>query len=125
MEQNIEQLMMQMAEKLETFAKTETVIGEEFKLGDFVCKPVIKVGLGFGGGSGDGDTDKKSDIKKGSGGMAGIGITPIGFLVSRGDEISFVSADRKKGLSAVFEKMPEMMDRMMAMKEKKDKETEK
>ena len=48
-----------MLEKITSFmkseAKTDTVIGKEFKLGEFSCIPVIRVGMGFGTGGGEGD----------------------------------------------------------------------
>jgi uncharacterized spore protein YtfJ len=120
MENTVDQLFNQLAEKLKDFAKTETIIGDEFQIGDFLCKPVIKIGMGFGGGSGTGDSPKGKGQGEGTGGAAGIGISPIGFLVTKGDEISFVSADRKKGLSSFFEKVPDLMEKMIQLKEKKE-----
>ena len=34
-------------------------------------------------------------------------MVPAGFLVAKGDEISFIGADKKSSLSALFEKMPD------------------
>jgi len=97
-------------------------IGETFKLGDFECVPVVKIGMGFGSGGGGGESDKKSG-GKGGGAGAGIGIEPIGFLVTKGDEISMVSVSRSKGLQSVFEKVPDLIEKMMQMR--KDKEPQK
>ena len=40
----------------------------------------------------------------------------IGFLVTRGDQISFIPTRTSKGLSAVFEKVPDLMEKMMDKK---------
>lgn len=120
METNFESLIEKLSEKVKGFANTDTVIGEEFKLGDFTCKPVIKIGVGFGSGSGEGDSNAKHQGHgKGTGAGAGVGIAPVGFLVSKGGEISFIPASGKKGLDSIFEKVPDLMDKVMEMKEKK------
>ncbi|MDP4200302.1 MAG: GerW family sporulation protein [Bacteroidota bacterium] len=97
---------------LKSEAKTETVIGDQFQLGEFTCVPVIRVGLGFGfgGGEGEGDAPKNGKGKgEGSGAGAGTGIEPIGFLVTRGDMINFVSTKSNKGLNALLEKAPDIL----------------
>ncbi len=112
-----------MLDQLRSMAKTETVVGEPFKLGDFTCIPIIKIGMGFGGGGGSGDDTKK---RKGSCGatVAGLGITPVGFLVSRGEEISFLSSDKNKGIQTIFEKVPDLVEKIIDMKKKKGVESE-
>ena len=118
---NYDETFNKVLEQLNLMVKTETVVGEAFKLGDFTCVPVIKVGLGFGGGGtiGKGSGDSKLSKGMGGGAGAGVGITPIGFLVSRGDEISFIASDKKKGLDAIFEKVPDLVEKLMDMKKKK------
>ena len=51
---HFEELLKQITEFIRTEAKTETVVGEQFKLGEFICVPVIKIGMGFGSGEGEG-----------------------------------------------------------------------
>ncbi len=124
METNFESIIEKISEQVKSITNTETVIGEEFTIGSFTCKPVIRIGTGFGAGSGHGD-DPKSKIKgNGTGGGAGIGVSPVGFLVAKGEEISFLPASNKKGLDAIFEKVPDLMDKIMDMKNKKEKEKE-
>ena len=71
MEMNFEALLQKLTEFIQKEAKTETVIGEAFKLGEFTCVPVIRVGVGFGSGGGEGDSPKNG---KGHGGGVGGGI---------------------------------------------------
>ena len=122
MEINVEALLDKVSEHVKTLAKTETILGDEFTLGDFTCRPVIKVGTGFGSGTGSGDDPKTKKSGTGGGAGAGIGIAPVGFLVAKGDEISFIPSDKKSGLSALFDKVPDLVEKMAEMK---NKETEK
>ena len=120
MEINIDELLKKVTDHIEKMVKTETVIGDEFSLGEFTCRPVIKVGLGFGSGQGQG-SDPKSKASGGGGGAgAGIGIAPVGFLVAHQGEISFISTEKKKGLSEIFDKVPDLMEKMMEMKKEKE-----
>jgi len=119
MEFNLEEMLNKVLDQLKTVAKTETVMGEPFTLGEFTCIPVIKIGMGFGSAGGGGeDTNKGSG--KGGGVGAGIGIEPIGFLVSKGNEISMVSVSRSKGLQSIFEKVPDLLEKLMQMKKEKN-----
>jgi uncharacterized spore protein YtfJ len=51
---DLNSLLSQMTDFLKSEAKTETIIGQQFQLGEFTCVPVISIGLGFGGGGGEG-----------------------------------------------------------------------
>jgi len=117
MEMNFETLLQKLTEFIQKEVKTETVIGEAFKLGDFTCVPVIRVGIGFGSGGGEGDAPKTGK-GHGGGAGAGIGIDPIGFLVTKGSEISFISTHQNKVLSNIFEKVPELINKFMHKREK-------
>ena len=125
METNFEQLLDKLSENLKGMASTETILGEEFSIGDFTCRPVIKVGLGFGGGTGEGDDDKHRGKGKGVGAGGGIGVTPVGFLVTKGDDISFLPSDNKKGLQTLLEKAPDLIEKIVDMKQKKEEKEEK
>ena len=124
MDFKIEELIDKVSEHVKTLASTETILGEEFKLGEFTCRPVIKVGTGFGSGAGTGNDPKGKGSGTGGGAGAGIGITPLGFLVTKGDEISFLPSDKKTALSALFEKVPDLVEKVAEMKNK-EKEEEK
>jgi uncharacterized spore protein YtfJ len=122
MEANFEQLLDKLSDHVKEMAQSKTIIGDEFKLGEFTCKPVVKMGVGFGTGGGKGDDEKTKCKGTGAGAGAGIGIAPVGFLISRGDEISFVATDKKKGLQTIFEKVPDLMEKIIEMKKQKEKE---
>ena len=118
---NLDDTVKQLTELLKTEVKTETVVGQSFQLGEFICVPVIKfgMGVGYGGGEGTGRQDGKGQGEgEGTGGGAGggMGVEPIGFLVTRGDQISLISTKSSKGLSAVFDKVPDLMEKMIDRK---------
>ncbi len=120
METNFESMLDKVIEELKTAAKTETVVGEPIKLGEFTCVPVIRIGMGFGGGGGTGE-DSKAGKGTGGGAGAGIGIEPIAFLVSKGDEISILPVRKSSGIQAAFEKVPDLLEKYMEKKEKEEK----
>ena len=120
MKTNFEDMLPQLTEFLKSEARTDTIIGQPFQLGEFSCIPVIRLGLGFGSGMGEGG-DSKQAHGEGGGVAGGMGIEPIGFLVSRGDQISFISTRGHSGLTAVFEKVPGLIEKFME-KQQKEKE---
>ncbi|MEP7106657.1 MAG: spore germination protein GerW family protein [Ferruginibacter sp.] len=123
---NFEETVRHLTDFMKTEAKTETVVGQSFRLGEFNCLPIIKfgLGLGYGGGEGQGGMDGKGKGEgTGVGGAGGMGIVPIGFLVSRGDQISFISTQPSKGLGVVFEKVPDLLEKFLEKKKKEKAET--
>lgn len=125
MEMHFDELLNKITEFIRSEAKTETVIGESFKLGEFECVPVIRIGVGFGSGGGGGK-DPKAGQGEGGGAGAGLGIEPIGFLVTRKEEISFLGVTKSsKGMAAAFEKVPDLVEKIMSNrgKDKKEKTT--
>ena len=116
---NLDETVRQLTEFLKTEAKTETVIGQSFQLGEFTCMPVIKfgIGLGYGEGEGHGDMPGKGKGEGGGGGAgAGMGVAPIGFLVTRSDQISFIPTRTSKGLGAAFERVPDLLEKFLEKK---------
>ncbi|HLF63509.1 MAG TPA: GerW family sporulation protein [Saprospiraceae bacterium] len=124
---NLNEVLGKMTEFLKTEAKTETIIGEQFKLGEYTCVPIMHVGLGFGGGSGEGKgaaKDKAEGQGFGAAGAAGIGMGPVGFLVSRNNEIRFIHTHTSKGLGLALEKLPELVDKYLDQNKKKSRTPE-
>lgn len=124
---NLEETVKQLTDFLKTEAKTDTVVGQSFQLGEFNCVPVIKFGMGLGYGSGEGHGDapgkgKGEGVAGGAGG--GMGVEPIGFLATRGDHISFIPTRTSKGLNPVFEKVPDLLEKMIEKRKAKKAEKE-
>lgn len=121
--ENLNEILGKVTEFLKSEAKTETIIGQQFTLGEFSCVPVMSVGLGFGGGGGEGKESAKNE-GMGAGGGAGIGMGPVGFLVSRGSEIQFIPTSSSKGLQAIFEHVPDLLEKFLDKTKKKEAEKE-
>jgi uncharacterized spore protein YtfJ len=116
---NFETTVKEITDFFKNEAKTETVVGKSFELGQFTCVPVIKfgIGLGYGGGEGKGGQQgKASGEGTGGGAGGGVGVEPIGFLVTHNDQISFIPAKNSKGLGAAFEKVPDLIEKLMSRK---------
>jgi uncharacterized spore protein YtfJ len=122
MENKVDELLDKISAHVKEMAKTETVLGEEFTLGDYTCKPVIRVGVGFGSAGGEGEHPKQKGSGTGQGAAAGVGISPVGFLISKGDEITFLSAEKNRGIGAVLEKVPDIIEKFKDGKDKKEEE---
>ena len=112
MNNNVNDIISKLTDFLRNEAKTESVIGQKFELGEFSCVPVIGIGFGLGA---SGNTKGKDDRESEMGG-AGVGMGPIGFLVSKGDHIQFLSARPASGLSAAFEKVPDLLEKYVGNK---------
>lgn len=121
---NFNEMLSKMTDFLKSEAKTETIIGRQFQLGEFTCVPVMSVGLGFAGGEGEGKGKASSTAQGegvGSGGGAGLGMTAVGFLVTKGADIQFVPAKSSGGLSAAFEKLPDLIEKYLDNKKTTEK----
>lgn len=118
MNENLNEVLGKLTEFLKNEVKTETVIGQQFNLGEFTCVPVIGVGIGFGAGGGEGTAPKQMGQGSGAGGGAGIGMGPIGFLVTKGDKIQFIPSRQPSGLGAAFEIIPDLLGKYFDKKEK-------
>lgn len=120
---NLNEMLGKMTDFLKSEAKTETIIGQQFQLGEFTCVPVMSIGLGFGGGGGEGKGTAKNTGEgegTGAGGGAGMGMGPVGFLVTKGNDIQFIPTRSSKGLTAVFEKLPDVLDKYLDKNSKKE-----
>lgn len=125
MDIKVDELLDKVSEQVKSIASTDTILGDEFTMGEYTCRPVIKVGTGFGSGIGTGEDPKGKGSGTGGGAAAGIGVTPVGFLVAKGADISFVPSGRTAGLSSLLEKVPDLLDKVVEMKKKKDEKEDK
>jgi len=120
---NLNDMLANITEFLKSEAKTETIIGQQFKLGEYTCVPVMSVGMGFGGGEGEDKRQGKTEGQGiGAGGGAGLGMGPMGFLVTKGADIQFIPTRSTKGIGAAFEKIPDLLDKYLDKNRKRETE---
>src|SRR3989337_2914648 len=97
-------------EGFKAVAKTETIVGEGIKAGEFTVLPVSKVSLGIGAGAGT----EQIRTSGGSGGAGGgrICVEPIAFLVVKEGEVSILNLRRVPAtVESIFGKIPEMLEK--------------
>jgi uncharacterized spore protein YtfJ len=104
-------------------ARTETIVGEGIKAGEFTILPISKISLGIGAGAGS-EQIKTSGGSGGAGG-GGICVEPIAFLVVKEGEVSILNLRRGAAMiEAFFGKVPDMVEKAINLvKGKKRTET--
>ncbi len=104
-----------MYNRLDKFLKTETVIGERIELEGVSLIPVISASFCIGTGVGA-STDADGGDSEGGGGGLGCKISPRALLVVRDDEVELISLEDKSSLDNLVEKVPELLEKLAAMK---------
>jgi len=103
-------LIKSLLEGFKAVAKTETIVGEGIKAGEFTVLPVSKISLGIGAGAGT-EQIKASGGSGGAGG-GGICVDPIAFLVVKEGEVSILNLRRGPAmLETFFGRIPDMVEK--------------
>ena len=113
-----ESLIRTLLDQFSSIARTETIIGKEFKAGDFMLIPISKVSLGIGAGGGSGGTSVESKGEGGAGGGS-IKLEPIAFIAIREGEISFHGIKKGSSVETILEKIPEIAERILKKRQEK------
>ena len=98
-------------EKLGSFLRSETVVGDPIQVGNVTLIPIVTVSFGVGGGEGTG-RDHRGNDGTGGGGGVGCRISPNAVLVIKDDEISLVSLAGKGSLEKIMNMVPELVEKM-------------
>lgn len=106
------EIIGKLMEELRSVARTETILGQEIKVGEYSLIPVSRISLGLGAGGGQGSDNKKTG--EGGGGGGGVVVTPIAFIVSKGEDISFHAIKPGGFLDSFFEQLPSVAEKIMA-----------
>ena len=112
-EHPIEGLMDVTLEKIKSMVDSNTIIGNPINMPDgTLILPVSKVSFGFAPGGSD-FPSKTSKQLFGGGGGAGVSISPIAFLVVRGNSVRMLQlADTSNSVDRAIGMMPEMVDKV-------------
>jgi uncharacterized spore protein YtfJ len=106
------ELIKALLEGFKAVAKTETIVGEGIKAGEFTVLPVSKVSLGIGAGAGGKAEQTKPSGGSGGAGGGGICVEPIAFLVIKDGEVSILNLRRMPAMvEAFFGKIPDMLEK--------------
>ena len=112
-EHPIEGLIDVTLEKIKSMVDSNTIIGNSINMPDgTLILPVSKVSFGFATGGSD-FPSKTSKQLFGGGGGAGVSISPIAFLVVRGNSVRMLQlADTSNSVDRAIGMMPEMVDKV-------------
>ena len=109
-------MMMSSMGKIRDMIDVNTVIGEPIAAGDVTIIPVTKVSIGYGSGGSDFATKNypaTRDNSFGGGAGAGIKITPVAFLVIRGESVRMlpVAEPASTSIDRLIELLPDLLEK--------------
>lgn len=130
MEKNhpISDLMATTMQKIREMVDVNTIVGTPIQTGDGVTLiPVSRLSFGFASGGSDFATKAQkpdSENSFGGGSGAGVNISPVAFLIVRGDNVKLLPVAPPAGsaVDRVVELVPEMFDKVTDYLEKNKKE---
>lgn len=127
----LSEMMTSTMAKIHDMIDVNTVIGDPITAGGVTVIPVTKVSIGYGGGGSDYATRNypaNRDNAFGGGLGAGVNITPIAFLIVRGDNVRLlpVAEPASTSVDRLIEMIPDLIDKAESfLDEKKAAKAEK
>ena len=122
-------LMTTTMQKIREMVDVNTIVGEPIRTPEGITIiPVSKLSFGFASGGSDFTTKNQPADKNncfGGGSGAGVNITPIAFLIIKGDTVKLLPVAAPAGTTAdrIIEMVPELVDKVTDFRDKKkDKE---
>lgn len=117
-------------EKIHSMVSANTVVGEPIVTGDGVTIiPVSKISVGYGGGGSDYATKNypaNRDNAFGGGAGAGVTVTPVAFLVVRGESVRMlpVAEPASTSVDRLIEQIPDLLDKVQDFLDARKKKEE-
>jgi sporulation protein YtfJ len=117
-------------QKLKDMVDVNTVVGTPITTPDGVTViPISRVSLGFASGGSDfapKNLPANKDNCFGGGTGAGVSITPVSFLIIKGDNVRIINADpgNPGPVSKAIDLMPELVDKVSGMVSTKKSDAE-
>ena len=114
-ENNISNLLEVTMQKLRTVVDSDTIIGNQINVGEITIIPISKFSFGLASGGSEFPTKTSSAKMFGGGGGAGATVSPVCFLVIKGNEVKVLNATNtetpiEKAISAVPEVINKISD---------------
>jgi len=92
-----------------------TIVGEPITTADGITLiPVSKVSFGFAGGGSDYSQKQTSKSGFGGGTGAGVSVTPVAFLIVKGEEVDmiYITPPALSSVDRIIETVPEVIDKI-------------
>jgi uncharacterized spore protein YtfJ len=112
--------------KIKDLAKTQTIIGDPMQVGETSIIPVVSIMAGWGAGAGSGKAaqeDQAGGSGGGGGGGGGVRITPVAFIVIKGDDVNLLTLKEAR-LTTMADLIPAVVEGIQAVKRPKAPEAE-
>ena len=126
----LSEMMSASMSKIREMVDVNTVIGDPIVTeGGVTIIPVTKVSIGYGGGGSDFATKNypaNRDNAFGGGAGAGVTITPVAFLVVRGENVRMlpVAEPASTSVDRLIEQLPDLIDQLQSFVESRKAEKE-
>ena len=122
-EHPLNDLMGSTMERLRSMVDVNTVVGEPILAGEVTIIPVSLVSVGFASGGSDFASKNQrpeQDNSFGGGSGAGLKITPIGFLIVRGENVKLLPVMPPPGgaIDRAVDMVPDLVDKVTSFVEK-------
>ena len=118
-------LMRSTMDKIREMADTNTIVGQPITTPDGVTLiPISRVSMGFGCGGADYGKTQPKDFGGGSG--AGMNLSPVAFLIVKGDSVRLMPVAPPPGTAVdrVVEMVPDVIDKVTGFIEKQQDKKE-
>lgn len=112
--------------KIKDLAKTETIVGDPIQVGETSIIPVVSIMAGWGAGAGSGKAAPKEQAGGsggGGGGGGGVRITPVAFIVIKGDDVNLLTLKEAR-LTKMADLIPAVVEGIQAARQRKAPEAE-
>ncbi|WP_240839468.1 GerW family sporulation protein [Acidaminobacter sp. JC074] len=116
---NIQENINVLFEKFEAFINSQTIIGQEIKVGDVTIIPLASISFGLGAGAGGESADS-------NGGGSGIcaKATPQALLVVNGSDVNLIPIRKGSSFESLLDSVPALIDKIKEMKPESETEDE-
>ena len=116
-------LMTTTMQKIREIADVNTIIGQPIQADGVTIIPVSKLSVGFASGGSDFTTKNQQpeeDNAFGGGGGAGMNLSPVAFLIVKGDTVKLlpVAPPPASTVDRVVEMVPDVIDKVTGFLEK-------
>ena len=113
----ITDLMGTTMQKIREMVDVNTIIGQPIQAEGMTLIPISKLSFGFASGGSDFATKNQkpdADNAFGGGSGAGVNISPVAFLIVKGDSVKVLPVDPPAGntVDRVVEMVPELVDKV-------------
>mgnify|MGYP001454245186 CR=1 FL=1 len=125
MEHPLSDMMTNTMSKIKDMIDVNTVVGSPITTpGGVTIIPVTKVSIGYGAGGSDFATKNypaNRDNAFGGGAGAGVNITPVAFLVVRGESVRMlpVAEPASTSMDRLIEQLPDLLDKAESLMKQK------